>query len=415
VTQDPRVASLELSAGRLGRLLALLDGDGEEARVVGGAVRNALMGLPIGEVDIATTALPDEVMRRSSAEGFKVVPTGIEHGTVTVIVHGVPFEVTTLREDVETYGRRAKVAFGRDWRRDAERRDFAINALSVSRSGQVFDYVDGLADIVARRVRFIGNPEQRIAEDYLRILRFFRFHALYGTGLPNAEGLLAVIRARAGLDTLARERVRMEMMKLVVAPHATPTLATMSEAGILVAVLGGVPYLAHFEMTAKVEAATGQPADPVRRLGALGAQVKEDADRLGKQLRLSNVEHGRIHSMADGWRLIDPAAAEQAAHALLYRLGTERFTDRVLLAWACADAGAADARWHRLATLPRRWSPPEFPLQAAHFIERGIARGPALGRALSMAEDAWVAADFPNDAAALAAIADQAVAASRSN
>src|SRR4051812_40494217 len=160
--RDPRVDALRLSDGPLGKLLVALDRDGEETRVVGGAVRNALMGLPVGEIDLATTALPAEVMRRSATEGFKVVPTGIDHGTVTVIAGGVPFEFTTLREDVETYGRRAKVAFGRDWRRDAERRDFTINALSVSRSGQVFDYVHGLADIVARRVRFIGNAEQRI-------------------------------------------------------------------------------------------------------------------------------------------------------------------------------------------------------------------------------------------------------------
>lgn len=413
MTQDPRIASLHLADGPLGRLLALLDRDGEEARVVGGAVRNALMGLPIGEVDIATTALPDEVTRRSSSQGFKVVPTGIEHGTVTVIAAGTPFEVTTLREDVETYGRKAKVAFGRDWRRDAERRDFTINALSASRTGEVFDYVGGIADIAARRVRFIGDPAQRIGEDYLRILRFFRFHAFYGTGLPDAAGLTAVIRARAGLDMLARERVRMEMIKLLVAPHATPTLATMSEAGILVPVLGGVPYLASFEMTAKVEAAIGQPPDAVRRLGALGTKVSEDADRLGDRLRLSNAEHARIASMADGWRRIDPGAGEPAARALLYRLGAERFVDRVLMAWAHADAGAADARWHRLATLPQRWTPPAFPLQASDFMAKGIARGPGLGRALAAAEEAWIAADFPGDATAIAAITERAAAAGR--
>jgi len=413
--RDPRVASLRLDAGPLGRLLALLDRDGEEARVVGGAVRNALMELPIGEIDLATTALPDEVTRRSSAAGFKVVPTGIEHGTVTVIAEGVPFEVTTLREDVETYGRRAKVAFGRDWRRDAERRDFTINALSVSRAGEIFDYVDGIADIAARRVRFIGDPGQRIDEDYLRILRFFRFHAFYGTGLPDPAGLAAVIRARAGLDTLARERVRMEVVKLLAAPHATPTLATMSEAGILVPVLGGVPYLAAFEMMAKVEVAAGQPADPVRRLGALGAQVVEDADRLGDRLRLSKAEYARIASMVDGWRPIAPAGSELAARALLYGLGADRFVDRVLMAWAHADAGAADPRWRTLAALPQRWSPPAFPLQAADFIARGIARGPGLGRALAAAEAEWIAAGFPADAPTIAGIAERAAAASRSD
>src|SRR6202023_1856119 len=182
-----------LRAGAPAALLALLDRDGEEARVVGGAVRNTLLGVPVGDIDIATTATPDEVIRRVEAAGLKAVPTGIEHGTVTVVAAGRPFEVTTLREDVETFGRRAKVAFGRDWRRDAERRDFTINALSASRDGVIYDYVGGLADIAARRVRFIGDAASRISEDYLRILRFFRFHAQYGKGAPDPEGVAACI------------------------------------------------------------------------------------------------------------------------------------------------------------------------------------------------------------------------------
>ena len=186
--------------------------------MVGGAVRNALIGMPVEEIDVATTAVPDEVVRRVSAAGFKPVPTGIEHGTVTVVIDKHPFEVTTLRQDVETYGRHAKVAFGRDWRADAERRDFTINALSATRDGTVYDYVGGLDDLDARRVRFIGDPPKRIAEDYLRILRFFRFHAAYGAGgHPDAEGLAACIAGRDGLGQLSRERVRMELMKLVVA------------------------------------------------------------------------------------------------------------------------------------------------------------------------------------------------------
>ena len=185
-------------------LLAVLDGAGEEARVVGGAVRNALLAEPLGDIDIATTALPPEVMRRAEVAGFKAVPTGIEHGTVTVVAHGRPFEVTTLREDVETFGRHAKVAFGRHWRRDAERRDFTMNALSLARDGTVYDYVGGLADVEARRVRFIGDAATRIAEDYLRILRFFRFHAAYGEGALDPAGVAACIAGRAGLDQLSR-------------------------------------------------------------------------------------------------------------------------------------------------------------------------------------------------------------------
>src|SRR6202042_738116 len=188
-----------LTSGPAARVLALLDGDGEEARVVGGAVRNALLQVPVGELDMATTALPAEVIRRAKAAGVKSVPTGIEHGTVTLVVDGQPFEVTTLREDTETFGRKAKVAFGRDWVRDAERRDFTINGLSVDAEGRVHDYVGGLEDIAARRVRFIGAPEQRIAEDYLRILRFFRIHAAYGVGDVDRAGYLACIGGQAGL------------------------------------------------------------------------------------------------------------------------------------------------------------------------------------------------------------------------
>src|SRR6478735_11666496 len=209
-----------LTSGPAARVLQLLDGNGEEARVVGGAVRNALLQIPTGDIDIATTALPAEVIRRAKVAGIKSVPTGIDHGTVTLVVDGQPFEVTTLREDTETFGRKARVAFGRDWIRDAERRDFTINGLSVDADGVVHDHVGGLADIAARRVRFIGDAGQRIAEDYLRILRFFRIHAVYGVGEPDRVGYLACIGGRIGLGNLSAERVRMEMLKLMVAPGA---------------------------------------------------------------------------------------------------------------------------------------------------------------------------------------------------
>ncbi|HEY5167530.1 MAG TPA: CCA tRNA nucleotidyltransferase [Pseudolabrys sp.] len=398
-----------LSAGALPRLLTVLDRDGEEARVVGGAVRNALIAMPIHEIDVATTAVPEEVVRRVQAAGFKAVPTGIEHGTVTVVIDKHPFEVTTLRQDVETYGRHAKVAFGRDWKMDAERRDFTINALSAAADGTVYDYVGGLSDLAERRVRFIGEAKQRIEEDYLRILRFFRFHAAYGTSdHPDGEGIAACIAGRDGLDRLSRERVRMEVMKLVVAPHAVPTLIAMTDAGLLLRVLGGVSYLASFENMAKVEAAIGWAADPVRRLGALGVLVAEDAERLWQKLRLANSEHERLASMAEGWRRMSPSFGEPAARALLYRLGPQNFTDHALLGWARSAATSNDADWRALATLPQRFTAPAFPLKAADFIKRGVAKGPALGAAIPAAERAWIAAGFPSEAAALAAIADTA-------
>jgi len=398
-----------LSTGPLAHVLAVLDHAGEEARVVGGAVRNALFGQQPGEIDIATTALPGAVIERARAAGFKAVPTGIDHGTVTVIADGMPFEVTTLRADVETYGRRAKVAFGRDWKVDAERRDFTMNALSINRAGEIFDYVGGRADIEARRVRFIGDARRRIAEDYLRILRFFRFHATYGSGPPDPDGLAACIAGRAGLEQLSRERVRMELMKLLVAPHAAPTLAVMAEAGLLAAVLGGVPVLASFENTCKVEAAAGVAADAARRLGALGVSVVEDAARLWQRLRLTNSEHARLLSIAEGWSSIAPGD-EAAARALLYRIGPDRFIDRVLIAWARSPAGAADERWRDLASLPARWTAPKFPLKARDFIKRGLEKGPKLGAALAAAENAWIATGFPGNPAALEEIADRAAA-----
>ncbi len=396
-----------LSGGALSRLLEVLDRAGEEARVVGGAVRNALLKMPIHEVDVATTATPEEVARRVTAAGFKAVPTGIEHGTVTVVIDRHPFEVTTLRRDVETDGRHAKVAFGRDWKTDAERRDFTINALSASRDGAVHDYVGGLADLAVRRVRFIGDPKLRIEEDYLRILRFFRFHAAYSEGgHPDAQGLAACIAGREGLDQLSRERVRMEVMKLIVAPHAVPTLIAMADAGLLLRVLGGVSYLASFENMAKVEAAIGLAPDAVQRLGALGVLVTEDAERLAQKLRLHNVEQERLVSMAEGWRRISPERGELAAQALIYRLGPLAFVDHALLGWARSAASANDTNWHAMATTPQRWTAPVFPLKAADFIKRGIEKGPAFGAALRAAETAWIAAGFPGEADALEKIAD---------
>jgi poly(A) polymerase len=409
-----RLVAPWLREAPLGDLLAVLDGGGEEARVVGGAVRNTLLGEPHGDIDIATTAVPDEVVRRVVAAGLKAVPTGVEHGTLTVVADGRPFEITTLREDVETFGRHARVVFGRSWRRDAERRDFTMNALSASRDGAVYDYVGGLADIGARRVRFIGDPAQRISEDYLRILRFFRFHAAYGEGALDPEAVSACIAGRAGLDHLSRERIRMELIKLLLARHAVPVLAAMTQAGLLEQVIGGVPQLASFTNMAKLEAELALAPDPVRRLGALGVSVVEDAERLRERLRLANTEFERLASMADRWRQITWRVGEQAGRSLLYRLGPVAFSDRVLLAWTRAPEGAADPHWRALATLPARWTAPVFPLKAAHFIARGMPKGPRLGAALAAAEEAWIAADFPSEPAALAAIVEAALSAERS-
>ena len=397
-----------LTSGPTARVLALLNGDGEEARVVGGAVRNALLRIPIGDIDIATTAVPPEVIRRAKAAGIKSVPTGIEHGTVTLVADGRPFEVTTLREDTETFGRKARVAFGRDWVADAQRRDFTINGLSVNADGVVHDHVGGFDDIAARRVRFIGDPNQRIAEDYLRILRFFRFHAAHGAGEPDRAGYLACIGGRAGLATLSAERMRMEMLKLMVAQGVIGATTAMADGGLLLPILGGVTYTGPLAAMVLAERQLGLPPNAIRRLGALAVSVTEDARRLGIRLRLTNAETKTLDSMGHRWWRL-AGMDEATARRRLYRLGEERYRDRLMLAWARAGAEADTESWRELATLPERWRAPKFPLKAADFIARGIAEGPGLGHVLALAEDAWLAAEFPLDAAALKAIADQAV------
>ena len=382
-----------------------------EARVIGGAVRDTLADAEVAEIDLATPRQPGEVTEALQAAGIRAVPTGLQHGTVTAVAGGRGFEVTTLRRDVATDGRHAVVAFTDDWREDAARRDFTINAMSLTRTGDVYDYFGGIGDLRAGIVRFVGEPATRIAEDYLRILRFFRFHATYGQGAPDPQALAACVAGRAGLEQLSRERIRMELLKLVAGRRAPAALAVMTDCGLLDLVLAGVPLIASFAKMVELEASFGLSPDPVRRLGALVVCVIEDAERLRERLRTSNAEYERLYSMAEGWRDIGPAWDEQRARVLLYRLGPDRFTDRVLLAWARSSQGLGDLgdpSWATLATLPARWIAPRFPLKAADFIKRGLPCGPALGAALAAAEEAWTAAGFPLEPEALAAIADAA-------
>lgn len=376
---------------RLCGLLAVLDTDGEEARIVGGAVRDALLGEPVGEWDLATTALPETVARRGREAGWKVVPTGIEHGTVTVVVSGAPFEVTTLREDVATDGRHALVRFGRDFRADALRRDFTINALSWSRTGTVHDYAGGLADLAARRVRFIGNPDTRIAEDYLRILRLFRFHARYGSGPIDRDSLAAAIRGRAGLARLSRERVHAEMMKILVAAGAADMLLEMDGAGLLLAVLGGVAYPAPVQRLAALETARGLAPDAIRRLSVLAVRIREDAARLASRLRLSNAQSRRLETLAiAGEAAIEPMGEAQARR-LAYRIGRDAALDVALL--AAARTGRAE--WDHTLEAIDAWQVPQLPFGGSDLARLGVRAGPRVGRILAEAERRWIEAGFP--------------------
>ncbi len=375
-------------------VFAALSRDGHEARIVGGALRNALMGLPIHEIDFAVTAPPEEVIRLAGQAKLKAVPTGIDHGTITVIVDGAPFEVTTLRQDVETHGRHATVAFTRDWAADAARRDFTMNALYAGADGRIHDPLGGLPDLRARRVRFIGSARERIREDYLRILRFFRFTAAYNEGPPDADGLAACIEERGGLARLSAERVHAELMRILVTRRPLLALEPMAETGILIAILGGVVRLAHFERLAMLEAQIEIEAAPPRRLGALAVMIEEDAARLAKRLRLSKAETVRLEAIAALEPVLQPARSERRARAALYRIGERAYRDRVLIAWARAGGDPANRGWRQLYELPDRWTPPVFPLKGQDLIASGLKAGPNVGRRLRALEAKWIASDF---------------------
>ena len=378
------------------KLFEILDGAGEETRIAGGAVRDALLGRMPAEIDFATTAVPDETVRRASAAGLKTAPTGIAHGTVTVIIDKRPYEVTTLRRDVETDGRHAVVAFGRDWAEDAKRRDFTINGLFLDRAGTIHDFVGGEEDLKARRVRFIGDATTRIREDYLRVLRFFRFFAGYAEGAPDAEAFSAAVTQRHGLDHLSRERIRAELLKFLVAPRAAEAAKIMSDAGLLGQILGGMARPRRLARLIEI----GGGADAVMRLGALALFIPENTERLRERLRLSNEEAARLRAMA-GRPVITPALSENDRKGALYRLRPCAFRDRVRLAWADSGAGGDDAAWRALMALPDEWTPPKFPVSAASLMERGVEQGPRLGATLAAIEEEWIAAGFPQDNAAL--------------
>ncbi|HEV2505676.1 MAG TPA: CCA tRNA nucleotidyltransferase [Mesorhizobium sp.] len=400
-----------LNDKHLRRLLEALSGGGEDARIAGGAVRNALIGEPVADIDVATTTLPDETMRRARAAGFKAVPTGIDHGTITVVASGKGYEVTTLRADVETDGRHAKVSFGRDWKADAERRDFTINALYATADGMVIDLVGGIADIEARRLRFIGDAEKRIREDYLRILRFFRFFAWYGAGRPDAEGLKACARLKEGLDQLSAERVWTELKKLLSAPDPSRALLWMRQAGVLSRVLPesekwGIDAI-HGLVAAERD--LGWPAQALLRLEAI---VPPDAARmkvLAERLRFSTEEGNRLQR----WALapaIEAKTTEGTLAKTLYLGDRQSILDRLKLSLASARARVAaddnaalnDAGGYaRLLGFAEKWEKPVFPIKGADIAALGVPPGPKFGTLLKNLEGEWIGKGFKPDRGAL--------------
>jgi poly(A) polymerase len=384
-------------------VFAALAARGFAARAVGGAVRNALLGLPVTDVDIATTARPDDIIAAAEAAGLRAIPTGITHGTVTIVSGGRPYEVTTLRKDVQTHGRHATVAFTDDWAADAGRRDFTLNALYCTADGEMFDPLSGYADLIARRVRFIGEAAERIREDYLRILRFFRFNAEYGQGPPDTEALTACVRERTGLAILSGERVCQELLRLLAAPRGPELARWMLDYGLLPQVLGLAPRPTLLARLADLEAALGLAPDAVLRLAVLGVEVPEDAERLRDRLRLPNEDATKVTRAAMPAPAVDPAAPESAAKTQLYADGATAYRERVVIAWTRSGDGPASDAWRRRLSLPERWQPPRFPIGGADVMTLGVPAGPRVGELLRALEAWWITGDFKADEATLRA------------
>ncbi|MEI3804604.1 CCA tRNA nucleotidyltransferase [Agrobacterium sp. CCNWLW32] len=396
----------------LKRIFALLNADGGEVRIVGGAVRNALMDLPVVDVDLATTLTPDVVVARAKAAGIKAVPTGIEHGTVTLVIDGEGFEVTTLRRDVETNGRHAQVAFGTDWQTDAERRDLTINALYADEKGEIIDLINGLPDIETGTVRFIGDAAMRISEDYLRILRFFRFFAHYGSGRPDADGLRASARAKDKLGTLSAERVWSELKKLLSARDPSRALLWMRQSGVLTEILPetekwGIDAIHGLVAT---EQALGWAVDPMLRLSAILPPDRDRLVALAARLRLSKAEAAYLTHWASA-PAADPELKETALDRLLYRQGVEGVKTRLKLALAAAraDVSAGDTAMQKVARLStllaraEKFHKPGFPLSGVDVMAAGVEAGPKVGEVLKSLEEKWIDVNFSLDRAALTA------------
>jgi poly(A) polymerase len=382
-----------------GTVLRALDAESGTTRLVGGAVRDALLALPVTDVDLATALSPQEVTQRLEAAGVQVVPTGIAHGTVTAVTPDLIMEVTTLRRDISTDGRRATVKYTADWREDAARRDFTINALYARLpSGEIDDWFGGLVDLHAGRVRFIGEPLQRIAEDHLRILRFFRFHSRFGRGEPDAEGLAACAARANDLMALSRERIRDELFRILVLPRAAETIGLMLSLGVLKPVLPEIveERVANLAVLAAREAAWGAEPDPVRRFAALLPQRAGLGTAFGARLRLSRRDTVRLDALG----LPDPALPDDPCTAA-YFSGAETARDRLLL---LGDEG--HAAWAAL----EGWERPAMPISGKDIIARGIAPGPEVSHRLHRFERDWVASGCPHDAVHVAALLDAVLA-----
>ena len=387
----------------LHRLLAVLSSEGDQALIVGGAVRNSLMGYPIGDVDIATTVRPEKVIARAGLAGMRAIPTGFAHGTVTVVADAQSYEVTTLREDIETDGRHATVIFGNDFKKDAARRDFTMNALYANNSGFIHDYVGGLEDILYRRVKFIGDAKTRIQEDYLRILRFFRFSADYSEGKLDPDGLAAIIEEKQGLETLSAERLKNELLKLLLARKTVPVLTSMTHIGIFDIIL---------QLPTNVDAVAGllqrdPGADALLRLAAFCIHKPDDTLTLKSLLKLSNAETDRLTNIGTALmrlsaipRPINPSSIRKMA----FRLGRRTLTEALVI-----DAARRNYKTDPLLLSAAGSAPTLSPFTGNMLLKRGVPQGRKIGEMIQRAEESWMAADFPSDADQLNSFLNEAI------
>ncbi|MFD0915773.1 CCA tRNA nucleotidyltransferase [Pseudahrensia aquimaris] len=393
-----RIDQSWLHSPALQELLALLNSDGGEAKIAGGAVRNSLLGEAIKDVDVATTLIPADVTMRLEEAGHRAIPTGIDHGTVTALIDGETFEVTTLRKDIDTDGRHATVTFGTDWLEDAERRDFTMNALYLEADGTVFDPLGGYGDLMARNVIFIGMAEKRIEEDYLRILRFFRFFAWYGTFRPDAKGLMACTRLKDGLDDLSAERIWQELSRMLAAPDPSRALLWMRQTGVLSKVL---PESENWGIDAihglvEAEQELGWDADAVLRLMSIIAPMEDKVAGLAERLKLSNKVRDRLIAWA-GQESLPKKQSKQEFDAMLYRSNVQAVSDRIRLDCATAIGKNDEKRSTKLAKRLKRiakWERPELPVRGQDLLDAGMKPGPQIAQTLTRLEEVWIASGF---------------------
>ncbi|USQ96483.1 CCA tRNA nucleotidyltransferase [Caulobacter sp. RL271] len=368
------------------------------ARFVGGCVRNTLMGKPIDDIDIATTLTPDAVIAALEQAGLRAIPTGIDHGTVTALSAGRPYEITTLRKDVETDGRRAVVAFTDDWSEDAQRRDFRFNTLYVDAEGRLYDPTgEGVSDARDGKVVFVGDPMTRIREDYLRILRFFRFQAWYGRGEADPAALAACEALRDRLLGGTAERLQKELMKMLAAEDPRSAFRLMAATGVLPTILPSVESLARFEALVAIETEQLFEIDPVLRLAALIPDDAEAAGRLAERLRLPNAVRDRVvEAVGQEPRIVSWMSPREARRAV-YALGQGAFSDRIKLAWAGSGRDSTAPQWRALLALAETWTPPAFPLSGEEILKAGVPKGPMVGEVRREIELWWIDQDFIED------------------